>query len=209
MKITHLAWLAVGTAVLALNLALHVAPPGLAEEEDGPQDPMQEMMELERKLATPGPQHAFLAWYVGTWNVETRLTMPGMPATEPDQGTCEISWLFEGRWLQQRFQSSFMGKPIHHFGMLGFDNLRQKHVMTWVDDVSTRMVRAEGVVCDPTGRTLVYYGEMDEPSMGVQDKAFKLVRRRVDEDTFAQEVWDLGIGPEGAKVFEMTFARVK
>ena len=205
MKV-HFGWLTVALLLVALHL---VAPAvsGEGEASDEQRQKMLEMMEMERKAGTPGPQHEALAFFLGTWDVSTRMVMPGAPAMEPTKGTAEYSWLFEGRWLQQRFHGNMMGQTLETFGLTGFDNYKGKYVLTWVDSISTRMTRCEGVVCDPTGVSLVFYGEGDEPMMRLHDKAFKVVQRREGEDAFVQEIWDLGIGPGGAIVVEMTFTR--
>ncbi len=205
----HLGWLAAGLLGIALLLAGPARSGEEGAEEVDPQAEMRAMMAIERKMATPGPQHEALAFFVGTWNVSMRMVMPGAPPMDASEGVSEYTWLFEGRWLQQRYRGDMMGQPFESFGLTGYDNYKGKYVLTWIDNVSTRMVRGEGVVSDPSGNAIVFYGEMDEPMMGLHDKAYKIVQRKTGADAFVQEIWDLGIGPDGAKVVEMAFTRAE
>ena len=194
--------------VLLTACVLLVLPALAGEEEERRQKEMEEMMRAEAEAGRLGPQHEGLAFFLGAWDVKSRFTMPGMPDT-PSPGTATFTWLYEGRWLQHRFDGAIGGMSMKSFGIAGFDSYRKKYVLTFVDDKSTRMTRAEGVVVDPSGKTTVLYGEMDEPSMGIADKAFKIVKRVTGEDSYVQEIWDLGIGPDGMKVVEMNFTRRK
>jgi hypothetical protein len=99
--------------------------------------------------------------------------------------------------------------PMEGFGMFGFDNVKKKHVATWVDTTSTALISAEGVVVDPSGKTVVCYGSLDEYMTGEHDKAVRHTRKRISDDQWVLEIWDLGIGELGAVVLRETFTRVK
>jgi hypothetical protein len=59
------------------------------------------------------------------------------------------------------------------------------------------------------GRTLVFYGEMDEPMLEVHGRTVKYVMRTVDADTYVMEVHDLHIGLDNTKVMETEYRRRK
>jgi hypothetical protein len=65
------------------------------------------------------------------------------------------------------------------------------------------------VVVDPTGKVRVTYGTLDEYLTGEHDKAVKYVMRTLSPDSHVLEVWDLGIGENGAVVLHFTFTRRK
>ena len=199
-------------ALLLLGIAgALVAGPALSEEGEEAQPPQhdpEKMMELWQKYAAPGEHHARMGWYIGKWVVTSKMVMPGSPAQE-SEGSAEFAWQFEGRWLAQKYKGSMMGMPYEGFGLSGWDNFKQKYVMSWIDSMSTAMIHGEGVVCDPTGKTIVYWGQMDEWMTGEHDKVVKYVETRVDDDTFTFEIWDMAIGPEGAPVIHMTYKRQK
>ncbi|MHC5009447.1 MAG: DUF1579 family protein [Planctomycetota bacterium] len=195
--------------VATLVALTFVAGTAISEDEEaGPPD-MSEMMELMAKYGAPGEHHAELGYYIGKWKTEFKMVMPGAPGMPPTEGSAEFSWLMEGRWLAQRFNSTMMGMPYEGFGLTGWDNYKNKWVQCWVDSMSTTLLTSEGVVVDPEGNVMVTYGLMDEYMTGEHDKIVKQVVRKVDDDTFVFEMWDMGIGPDGAPVFEITYTRVK
>jgi hypothetical protein len=102
-----------------------------------------------------------------------------------------------------------MGIPFRGFGLLGWDNYKQKYVGMWCDSMSTALATMEGVVCDPKGESIVLYGLIDEFLTGEHDKVVKYVWKFVDDDTMVFELWDMAIGPSGAAVMRLTYQRRK
>lgn len=172
-----------------------------------PQDPaeMAEMMKKARKYVEPGPHHAKLARFLGTWKSESRFIMAGQKSP-PEAGRSEVSWLMEGRWLKVEGTGSLMGQEFENFILLGYDNFKQSYVMTSVNSVDTAMLRSEGDMTRDDG-ALVLYGTLDEYLTGEHDKMVKYVYRWVSDDEFVLEVHDLPIGLENTKVVEIRFTR--
>jgi hypothetical protein len=189
-------------------LAALLLIPGLAgSEEEGElseAEQQAQMMELWQKWSVTDDHHKELAWYVGTWDTETSGVGP-----EPAKGVAEFRWIMEGRWLSQEMKSSLMGMDYHGFGIIGFDRFKKKWVSTWVSNMDTAMLRFEGVVVDPTGKVKSLYCDMDEYLTGEHDKPARGVYRKVDEDTFLYELWDMAMGPDGGKVLEIKYKRRK
>lgn len=185
-------------------LAALVLLPGLAGSQEGGEMTPQQMMELMKKWSQTDEHHKELAWYLGSWDVEVK--MPGVPASK---GTAEFKWIMEGRWLGQDMKGQFMGMPCQMFCISGFDRVKKKWVETFATNMDTALYRAEGTVVDPTGKVRSLYGTLDEYLTGEHDKPFRATLRKIDEDHFVREVWDLGIGAEGQKVFEYAYARRK
>ncbi|MHC4224108.1 MAG: DUF1579 family protein [Planctomycetota bacterium] len=174
------------------------------------QDPkMAEWMQLWQKYATPGEHHQELARFIGKWTVDSKMFMqPGVPPMT-SKGSAEFKWLMPNRWLAQEYTGSMMGMPYTGFGITGWDNYKKKQVQVWVDTLSTDMKAAEGVVVDPKGQVQVLYGTMDEYLTGEHDKIVKYVTRIIDQDKFVFEIWDMGMGPDGGRVIELTYTRQK
>lgn len=61
----------------------------------------------------------------GSWITTTSIWMSG-PGSEPmvTEGTSEKSWVLGGRWLEERYQGTMMGRPLEGRGMTGFDNYK-------------------------------------------------------------------------------------
>jgi hypothetical protein len=171
------------------------------------QDPaMQEMLAKMKAVATPGPHHKALGKYLGVWNVELALVMPGAPA-QRSKGTATYQWIIDGRWMSQRISGQLMGMPYESFSILGFDNYAKNHVAVTVSNADTAMIMSRGLVVDPTNKVSAVYGTLDEYTTGELHKPFKTVVREISDTRHVMEIWDLGIGDAGAKVLEFTFTR--
>ena len=182
---------------------------GGALSQEGQQAPDEaKMMELWMKHAKPGEHHEALRRYLGKWDVESEMVMPGAPP-QKSTGEAEFHWLMEGRWLQQDFHGTLMGMPYRGFGLTGWDNYKKKHVGMWCDSMNTTMLHFEGVPVDPTGKVIVMYGPMDEYMTGEHDKVVKYLTRFLDDDKFVFEIWDMAIGENGAAVMRLTYTRQK
>ncbi len=192
----------------ATVLALLVTPSLTAAQTPSQEKAMQEMMERMKQAATPGPPHKALEGFLGAWEVEMAMVMPGAP-TQKSTGTAEYRWLIDGRWMSQHITGSLMGTPYESFSIMGYDNFAKNHVSVTVSTADTAMSMARGVVVDPTGRTTVVYGTLDEYTTGELHKPYKAVMRHVSASRHVMEIWDLGIGADGAKVLEFTFTRRK
>ncbi len=189
-------------ATLAALAALAILP-GLAGSQEGGEMTQKQMMEIMQKWSGTDEHHKELAWYVGPW--DTEISCMGAVS----KGTSEFKWIIEGRWLSEEVKGTVMGMPLHGYGMFGFDRFKKKWVATRVSNFDTAMLRFEGVVVDPTGKVRVLWCNLDEYLTGEHDKMAKNVNRKIDENTFVVELWDMDMGPEGGKVMEITYKRKK
>lgn len=199
---------AVRACVLVMALGLS---PAMAQDPAGDADmdaQMKAMMEKMQQVATPGKHHEALARYLGDWDVELAMIMPGGP-TQKSTGTAHYDWAIEGKWLTQKIDGTLMGQPYESFAVLGFDNYAKNHLVAVVSSADTSMLVARGVVVDPEGKVTAVYGTLDEYTTDELNKPFKAVTRLVDENHHVTEVWDLGVGADGVKVLEFRFARKK
>lgn len=178
----------------------------MSEQAPNQQELMKEMMARMEEVARLGPHHQALARYVGGWDVEIAMVMPGSPA-QRSKGTAVYGWAIEGRWLTQRITGEFMGRPYEGFAIIGFDNYARNHVAVAVSSMDTAMILTRGLVVDPTHKVRTLYGTLDEYTTGELHKPLKVVLRDESDDRHVMEIWDLGIGEAGAKVLEYTFTR--
>ena len=95
--------------------------------------------------------------------------------------------------------------PIEGMGLTGFDNVRQLYNATWSDNWNTQLLTMKGAA-DPAGRLFTYYGEMDEPMLGVYGRLVKYQTRIIDSDTHVFSIYDLHAGDD-YKVVEVTYNR--
>jgi len=194
--------LVVGAAVLGL---LAATPP--QDKKTGGGDPMA-MFSGAAKYLKPGPNHEWLAQFIGEWDSTLRMTMgPGMPPME-SHGTSTVRWLMEGRWLIREGEIQMMGMPVHNVTLMGYDNFKQKYVSTTVDSFQTCIQPSEGFR-DQAGTSLHLYGPLDEYLTGENDKPVRYTWRVISPDKHVLELHDLAIGLENTKVVEVEFNRKK
>ena len=195
------------TLALALTLGLALLA-GTAISDENEKDEVAAARERLAKLTMPGARHDAMRFFLGDWDVEIQLRMPGAPV-QSSKGASTFAWLIDGRWLSERITGSFMGQPYEGFAIRGYDNYAKNYVTCAVSNFDTAMNVVRGVVSDPSGKTIVQYGTLDEYMLGDKNHPLKTVTRITGDDTFELEVWDLGLGVEGAVVLKYVYSRRK
>jgi hypothetical protein len=167
----------------------------------------QEMMKRWTEAATPGEPHKLLSQYVGKWEVSTRMWFegPGKPPVET-KATVEGKWIMDGRFVQEDATSEMMGMPHKSIGVTGYDNIKKKYVISYIDNMTTSICTAEGTL-DESGKVMTLFGKFDEPMTGERDKVIKFVTRLIGPDKRIFEIYDLVGTPDEFKSMEMTYAR--
>ncbi len=202
-------------AVTGLALSSVKAPSKAAQPEPAiaPDHPLAAMhqadeaasMEAWAEAATTGPAHAWLGHLVGTWKTSMSINMGPEPMLS--EGTAEIKWLLEGRFLIQEFHGDMMGMPMDGFGISGFDNLKRQYVGTWVDSMGTAITTMMGSL-DPSAKILTQIATMDEPTTGEHGKAYMYITTLVDEDHFRFEAREILYG-DPFTVFTIEYTRAE
>lgn len=194
------------TALTATCLCIVLtAVPVLAKDKKG-EKPMdqQAMMELWKKLATPGEPHKLFATLAGSWTTQTKEWMePGKPPTE-STGTAEMKMLLDGRFLYQEYNAQMMGQPFSGIGIDAYDNMSKKYVTAWMDTMGTGIFMMEGAA-SPDGKTITLKGSHLEPGGGKM--THRAVWRLVDANTQTFEMYGThGHGKE-MKMLEISYTR--
>jgi len=199
---------AVRSVLIALGVAL-VACAGLAlaHEEKGKQaaEAMPPEMAEMMKLAEPGEHHKHMAKMVGSWKTQGKFWMtPGAPPEE-SQGSMTVKPALDGRFFLSDFQGEFMGGPFHGMGMDGYDNLKQKHVGTWVDSMGTMLMVFEGT-CSEGGKVTESKSTFDDP-MTKKPSYMRMVSRWKDDNTVLLESYSPGPDGKEMKNMEILYTR--
>ena len=164
----------------------------------------QEMMEIYRKLGTPGTPHQHLEKMAGSWNTSGRFWMePGKPPVE-SKGRCEQKMILDGRFLQEEFTGDMMGAPFTGLSFMGYDNHTGKYVSTWMDNMSTTVMVFEGTA-GADGSTITQTSRYDDPVKGPME--WRSVMRVVDGDTVEFEMFTTDRSGKEEKMMEMTYTR--
>jgi hypothetical protein len=164
---------------------------------------MQSMMEIYRKVGTPGAPHKLLAKLEGSWTTRTTGWLEGKPAME-STGTCEQKLVLDGHYLQQIYTGDMMGTPFSGINLLGYNNHTKKYESVWLDSMSTAIYFFVGKG-SADGRTITQECSYDDPARG--PAVWKSVTRVKDDNTLEFEMFITPKGGKKEKMMEMTVAR--
>ncbi|MBI3272419.1 MAG: DUF1579 domain-containing protein [Planctomycetes bacterium] len=173
----------------------------------GEKEPSNPEMEAWGKVALPGENHKLLAQYAGSWESTATMTMiPNAPPTQ-SKGTVESRMVLGGRFLQSEHKAIYMGQPWEGLGHIGFDNVKQKFVTTWMDSMGTLIVTGIGAY-DAATKTITEVGEYDDPMTG--GKTTKKVRnlwKLTSDKEYSFEMYEIGADGKEKKALEITYKR--
>ncbi len=166
---------------------------------------MQAMIEVYKKLGTPGAVHKRLAGMVGSWTTKSAYWIePGKPPAE-STGTCEQKMLLGGRFLQQEYKSESMGETFTGINIIGYNNHTKKYQSIYMDSImGTPMYYFEGTG-SADGGTITQESSFDDPVRGPVTR--RSITRIVDENTLIYEMFNIPEGGREVKVGEMTVNR--
>jgi hypothetical protein len=186
-----------------------VAAPGASPN---PAEMMKQMMEL----AKPGENHKLLTDLAGTWNYTIKMWMDPDPNAKPEEakGTAVRKAAMGGRYCivdvtgkmqmpgpdGKKKEMEFKG-----MGIEAYDNVKNKFLGTWIDNMGTGIMMSEGTY-DPATKTFTYTGEY-EGVPGMKQKIREVVKI-VDKDHHTFE-WYEDRGGQEAKTMEISYTRKK
>ena len=127
---------AIGIAASALLCAFLARP--LLSDDEGSDSGKGGGAANGAEALEPGPEHKELAKLVGKWEVIGKFWM-GTPddGKAGPPGTSEFKSILGGRYIQQDFTGTFMGKPYTGMGVMGYDRYAKHYTAYWNDSVST------------------------------------------------------------------------
>ncbi len=171
-------------------------PPGWTEAD------MQACMEA----GMTGPQHEMLAKSAGRWSGTSTMWMaPGMPPMTNDCNAT-ITSLMDGRYTRCEYSGEMAGMgAFQGLGFNGFDNVSQKYVSTWMDNMGTGIMNGTGVASD-NGRTMTWNFQFNCP-MTKKMTTMREVERHPDANTMSLEMF--GPDPKTGKEFQMMKIEMK
>jgi hypothetical protein len=165
---------------------------------------MQKIMEIYKKVGTPGEPHKLLARLEGSWITRSRgWVEPDKPPMD-STGTCEQKMILNGHYLRQEYTGDMMGQPFTGINLLGYDNHTGKHVSVWLDSMSTGIYFFDGFA-SADGRTITQECNYDDPVKG--PSVWRTVTRIKDDNTLEFEMFLTPKGGKEEKMMEMTIAR--
>ncbi|MDX2200936.1 MAG: DUF1579 domain-containing protein [Phycisphaerae bacterium] len=176
------------------------------------------MAEAMEKMAKLGPNHELLKGMIGDWDYTMSWWMdPSQPA-QTSKGTAKHVSMMEGRYVHSDHQGTMampdpanpgksVDKPFHGAGVTGYDNMKQKFVSVWMDNMSTGMFMTEGTY-DAAAKTFTYHGDMDDPMMSGSKVHVRYTIKMTDNDHH-DFTWYETRGGQEMKTMEIKYARKK
>lgn len=161
------------------------------------------------EFATPGELHKMLAKSDGNWTGTTTTWMEEGAQPMISQSECMNKMIFDGRYQYSTYKGDFMGMPFEGMSIMGYDNARKKFVSTWIDNMGTGMMHAEGD-WNPAKRSIELKGKMTDPSRPEKDCDVREVYTFNDDNSHTLEMYgpDWKTGKE-MKTMEIKFTRKK
>ncbi len=165
---------------------------------------MQEIMEIYRKVGTPGEPHKLLAKLEGSWTTRSRSwAEPGTPPRE-STGTVERKLILDGHYLQEEYRGDMMGIPFTGISLMGYNNHTKMYESTWCDSMSTGIFKFEGTA-SRDGKTITQECRFDDPVRG--PAVWRTVTRIKDDNTMEFEMFLTPRGKKEEKMMEVSYSR--
>ncbi len=177
----------------------------------GPTDSagMAAMMEAWMDFAKPGPEHAWMAKHAGTWVSDSvkQWMDPSQPPTTA-KATDVVKMAMNGLYQMSDFSSTMMGQPMMGHGMMGFDKMKKKYVLSWIDNMGSGIVRMEGTY-DDASKTLNMMGKQSDPGRKMETDIRQELKFH-DDGSYTMSMYGTGHdGKSEQKFMEGTFKRKK
>ena len=162
------------------------------------------LMVAMEKLAAPGESHKRLRAEVGTWTAKIRSWMGAGPPVE-STGISVVKSIFDGRFIEEDYTATVMGKPFSGHGIVGYDNARKKFVSAWVDSMGTGIMLSEGTA-DASGQTITSDATHMNPLTG-QPQLVRTVDRIASDTERVVEFFDQEADGKETRVMEIIYTK--
>ena len=199
---------AVDPVAVALAGVLAIGIGASAQEAPSADAAMAEQMELVKQRTMPNEHHAVLKAFEGTWAYTGSFWMtPDAPA-ETMTGTAECKMAYGDRFLKQKITGPWMGETFNGLGFIGYDNVKEAYVSTWLDNMGTGIMQVYGTYDNAT-KTLEFKGTMSCPMTGEKEHYYRSEWAVVDEDHSTYTSYARDAGGKEFKSMELAYSRVK
>ncbi len=176
----------------------------------GPPDSAQmaAMMKAWEDFAKPGAEHTWMAKQSGTWTCDSvkQWMDPSQPPTIA-KATEKLSMGLNGLYQMTDFSTIMMGAPMQGHGIMGFDKMKKKFVLSWIDNMGSGIVRMEGTYNEGT-KMLSMAGKQSDP-ISKTETDMRQELKFIDDNSFTMSMYGTGHDGKEAKFMEGTFKRKK
>lgn len=151
------------------------------------------MMKAMIEAATPGETHKKLARFAGDWDARTEMFDGSAPGGI--KGSCTITSVLGGRFIQIVEKGVMGGQPVESIVFSGYDNVTREHVSCNMSTMGTGIYTAAGSEKD--GVTTLRGLMCDFMSPKKPGRPYRIVITDRSTDHFEVEVFD-SVPPEYA-----------
>jgi hypothetical protein len=172
-----------------------------------------EMMKQMMELAKLNENHKLLADLAGSWSTSVKMMEPGKEPTV-SKGSVTYKSIMNGRYFLGDHTGSMKMpgadgkmKDFTFKGMSidGYDNVKQKFVSSWIDNMGTGILTFEGTY-DPSTKTFTYTGEMEMPP-GTKTPVRSVIK--ITDKNHHTFEWYENRGGQEMKTLEIDYTRKK
>lgn len=181
-----------------------------ATKKDAPPPTMPDTAAMRKAWETnmtPGPMHAWMAKWNGTWEAEVSTWEdPAAPPSKAKATNVQSSML-NGLHTIGKFTSTMMGMPFEGHSTMGYDNIKKVFVSTWSDNVSSGVIMMTGTYDEAT-KTLNLKGKQTDMMTG-GDSDIREEFKTIDDNTYSMTMYSTAPDGKEMKFMEGTFKRRK
>lgn len=153
------------------------------------------MMKAWEAYMKPGNEHQWLAKSAGNWEAEISFHAPDGSVTSTSPGIkAETKMILGGRYQHSTYKGNMDGMPFEGMNTMAFDNSRKVYISTWIDNMGTGLMYAEGNF-DKDNKVMTFKGTATDASSGKQIE-FREVFTIVDDNNQMMEMYDTKDGKE-------------
>jgi hypothetical protein len=196
----------------AASPAVATSPAAAVSAPSGQPNPQQMKQMIE--MSKLNENHKLLASMDGNWNYTVKFWMNPDPNAKPQEfkGTATRKGIMGGRYFVMDVSGKMQmpsedGKmkdmQFKGMGLEGYDNVKQKFVASWIDNMGTGIQFSEGTF-DPATKTLTYTSEIE--MMPGMKTPVREVLKVPDKDHMMLE-WYENRGGQEKKTMEINYTR--
>lgn len=165
------------------------------------------MMKNWMEYMEPGKEHKMMASWDGTWKTDITMWMAPDAPPSKSSGTTINKTVLGGRYQQSTNKATWEGMPFEGQSTLAYDNFRKVFISTWIDNMGTGIMVAEGP-WDEATKSITLKGKMMDPTLK-KELEFREVFKVIDENTHTMEMYAPAEGGKEFKTMEMRYTRSK
>ena len=194
--------------MLALGLVLSSRVGFAADETASAVDAEKQakMAEME-KYTAPNENHQALEPLIGSWKSAVKFWMSDGAQPEVSEGTSENHWIMGGRFVEQDFKGTSMGRPFEGMGITGYDTIRGEYTALWLDNMATGIM-VSSAQFDPATNSLEQNGTMSCPLTMEKNRPIRSVWKIADNDHNTYEAFMRNADGNEYKAMEIAYERL-